>query len=156
MGIDELIDGGADNAGGVIAAVDLAENQSAFDQSGVAVGECLGGICFGAGGFGEVAKMIARSALVGGGGLMNRVMGTGEFSGGVHEHAAVKFGIVEPEIHHIEHGPELPERIIAGEFMYGAAPGLGFPFIAPLHGGDHQVVFAFEMFVEGRLGHAGG
>ena len=30
-----------------------------------------------------------------------------------------------------------------------------FPFIAALDGGDHQVVFAFEMFVESGLGYAG-
>ena len=114
--LEELLDGGADDAGGVVSAVGLAEDQSALDQGGVTVGERLGGVGLCAGGFGEIAKMIAGSALVRGGGLMDRIVRIGELGGGVHEHAAVKFGIIEPEIHHVEHGPELAERIVAGEF----------------------------------------
>ena len=45
-------------------------------------------------------------------------------------------------------------RIVAGDLPHRAVPRLRFPFVAPLHGGDHQVVLALEVLVEGGLGHA--
>ena len=48
---------------------------------------------------------------------MDGVVGVGEFDGGVHEHAAVKLGVVEPEVHDIEHGEGVAEEGVAGDFF---------------------------------------
>ncbi len=67
-----------------------------------------------------------------------------------------KSGGVEPLIQHIERGQQLAGGIVPANLADGAGPGLAFPLIAALDGGDHEVVLALEMLVEGGLGDPGG
>jgi hypothetical protein len=85
----------------------LAQDQRAFDQGGVAIGEDLGGCGIGTGGASEVAAVIARALLVRGSGFVNRVVRVGELGGRADEHTAVKIRIVEPHVHDVEHREQL-------------------------------------------------
>src|SRR5258706_3875896 len=101
---NELLDRRPDGAGGVVAAMGLAKDQRAFDQGRKAVGKGFGCGGVGAAGAGQVAALIAGAPPIFGGSLMDRVVRVGKLGGGVHEHAAVEFGIIEPKVHHVQHG----------------------------------------------------
>jgi hypothetical protein len=91
--------------------------------------------------------------LVGGGGLVDGVVGVGELGGRVDEEAALEVRGVEPLVEHVEQREQLPPRVVARAPADRPAPRGRLPLVALADGRDHQGFLAVEVLVERRLRH---
>lgn len=104
MAFEQRFGRGTNDAGGVVTAVNLTQNQRPFDQRRILIGER-----FGIGRsrrLGEVAESVALFPLVLGSHRVHWIMRIGELGRGVNELAAIEIRRVEPLIQDIEHGQQ--------------------------------------------------
>jgi hypothetical protein len=152
MLFDQRFGDGADDAGGVVAAVDLAEDERSLDEGGVLIRKGIWVSC--TGGAGKVSKTIPLLSLVLGRDGVHGVMLVRKFRGRIDELASLEIWTVEPVIKDIEDGKEVGPRLIVGQAVHRGIKRFRFPFLAKLEGGDEQIVATFKMLVEGRFGNA--
>lgn len=93
---NEGVNRGFNNLGCIIAAMDLAQDESPFDKCRVPIGERfrVGRSCR----YSKVAEEVSILALVLCRHLMDRIMGIGEFGRCIDELTTAEVGRVEPDI----------------------------------------------------------
>lgn len=127
VSFQEQFHGGTDDSSGVIAAVDLAQDESALDEGGVLVGERFWILhtCRTS----EVAESITILPFVIGSHRMYGIARIREFGRGINELTAVEVGRIEPTVEHVKDCKQGCTRIVVSQFLNGFVEAFHFPFV---------------------------
>lgn len=152
MVADDDFGRGAGGAG----AVDDARGVSGQDRAGQNHHELVGngGRVRGAGELCLTLDGVGDVLAVDEGDFVDGIGRGGVLGGGLQEHAAFEGGVGEPIFEEVEEGEDAGARVGPAASFHDAEPLGEFDAVAFFEDGDDEVVFAFEVVIEGGFGDA--
>lgn len=152
MCVDEVLCDGLRGPDGVVVAGGESGDECSLEEDFDAFGECVGFVeCGGACEGGEFFSGVCEVFSCGG---VDGVVWGWELGAGRHEDAALVAWVAEPFVERFEEGDDGVARRAVGVASEGFGKGGVLPSVPHLDGGDDEVVFAFEVVVEGGFGDA--
>src|SRR5205809_5045101 len=140
---------GACFVGGCAVSFDQGGDGGAFGEEHPLVGDDVG--VFGTGRFGQGAEVAAAPGLVCHHGFPGRMLGAGEFDGGVDEGAAAEVAPAEPLVEDVEYGEQAAVGVLGAGLDLVDEPGEE-ALVECVQARGEQLVFGPVVLVDGDLG----